>query len=150
MRQRSLIFVAVLLVALLAGAVAAVAYDNSRDDLITSGVTVAGVDVGGMRAGEARRVVAAQLRDPLSRPVVVRHGRQRFRLSAEDAGVRADVDGMIDQAVEASRDGNIVTRVARDLTGGEEDAQVSAIVHYSQPAVRRPMTVVLSVTWLLR
>ena len=34
MRQRSLIFVAVLVVALLAGTVAAVAYDSSRDDLI--------------------------------------------------------------------------------------------------------------------
>ncbi|HEU0023695.1 MAG TPA: L,D-transpeptidase family protein [Thermoleophilaceae bacterium] len=144
MRHRSFIFVAVLLVALLAGAVAAVAYDNSRDDLIVPGVTVAGVDVGGMRADEARRVVARELREPLSQPVAVLHGSWRFELSARRAGVRADVDGMVDEAVEASRDGNIVSRVARDLTGGDEDTQVSPQVRYSRAAVRRLVRRVVS------
>ena len=65
--------------ALLAGTVAAVAYDSSRDDLIASGVTVAGVDVGGMRAGEARRIVDRELSAPLSRPVAVMHGSWRFK-----------------------------------------------------------------------
>ena len=49
------IFVAVLLLVLVGGAVAAYAYDSSRDDLIAKGVTVAGVDVGGMRTAEATR-----------------------------------------------------------------------------------------------
>jgi lipoprotein-anchoring transpeptidase ErfK/SrfK len=137
MRQRSLIFVVVLVTALLAGTVAAVAYDSSRDDLIASGVTVAGVDVGGMRADEAKRVVARELSAPLSRPVTVMHGSWRFKLSAREARVHADVDSMIDQALGASRSGNIVTRVARDLTGGDEDAQVSPQVRYSRAAVGR-------------
>ncbi len=137
MRQRSFIFVAVVIVALLAGTVAAVAYDSSRDDLIASGVTVAGVDVGGMHAAEARRIVARELRKPLSRPVAVMHGTWKFELTAREAGVHADVDGMVDEALAASRNGNIVTRVARDLTGGEEDAQVPPRVTYSRAAVRR-------------
>ena len=137
MRQRSFIFVAVVIVALLAGTVAAVAYDSSRDDLIASGVTVAGVDVGGMHAAEARRIVARELRKPLSRPVAVMHGTWKFELTARKAGVHADVDGMVDEALAASRNGNIVTRVARDLTGGEEDAQVPPRVTYSRAAVRR-------------
>ena len=41
MRQRSFILVAVLLLVLVGGAVAAYAYDSSRDDLIAKGVTVA-------------------------------------------------------------------------------------------------------------
>ena len=45
--------------------------------------------------------------------------------------MKADVGGMVDEALEASRDGNIFSRVARDLTGGEEDAQVPARVTYS-------------------
>ena len=137
MRQRSFIFVAVVIVALLAGTVGAVAYDSSRDDLIASGVTVAGVDVGGMHAAEARRIVARELRKPLSRPVAVMHGTWKFELTARKAGVHADVDGMVDEALAASRNGNIVTRVARDLTGGEEDAQVPPRVTYSRAAVRR-------------
>ena len=43
---------------------------------------------------------------------------------------------MVDEALEASRDGSIFSRVARDLTGGEEDAQVPPRVTYSTTAVR--------------
>ena len=49
--------------------------------------------------------------------------------------MHADVDAMVDEALDASRSGNIVSRVARDLTGGEEDAQVPPQVRYSQAAV---------------
>ena len=43
MRHRWFIFVAVLLLVLIGGSVAAFAYDSSRDDLIAEGVTIAGV-----------------------------------------------------------------------------------------------------------
>jgi lipoprotein-anchoring transpeptidase ErfK/SrfK len=137
MRHRWFIFVAVLLLVLAGGAVAAFAYDSSRDDLIAKGVTIAGVDVGGMRTAEATRVVQRELQKPLERPVTVRRGTTRFTLSAADAGVKADVGGMVDEALKASRDGTIITRVARDLTGGQENAQVSPRVTYSSDAVHQ-------------
>jgi lipoprotein-anchoring transpeptidase ErfK/SrfK len=136
MRHRWFILVAVLLLVLIGGAVAAFAYDSSRDDLIAKGVTIAGVDVGGMTTAEARRAVERQLKEPLEQPIRVRRGQTRFTLSAEDAGVKADVGGMVDEALEASRDGSIFSRVARDITGGEEDAQVPPRVTYSSDAVR--------------
>jgi lipoprotein-anchoring transpeptidase ErfK/SrfK len=136
MRHRWFILVAVLLLVLIGGAVAAFAYDNSREDLIANGVTIAGVDVGGMTTAKARRVVQRELQEPLEKPIRVRRGKTRFTLSAQDAGVKADVGGMVDEAVRASRDGSIFSRVARDLTGGEEDAQVPPRVNYSASAVR--------------
>jgi lipoprotein-anchoring transpeptidase ErfK/SrfK len=136
MRHRWFILVAVLLLVLIGGAVAAFAYDNSRDDLIAKGVRIAGVDVGGMTTGEARRVVQRELQEPLEKPVFVKRRTIRFTLSAHDAGVKADVGGMVDEALEASREGSIFSRVARDLTGGEEDAQVPPRVTYSSSAVR--------------
>ena len=114
---------------------AAYAYDSARDDTIAQGVTVAGVDVGGMKVDQARRVIARELREPLEKPIAVVHAGKHFRLSAQDAGVHADVEGMVDEALAKSREGNIVTRVARDLTGGEEKAQVPARVTYDQDAI---------------
>jgi vancomycin resistance protein YoaR len=137
MRHKTFILVAVLLLVLVGGAVAAYAYDSSREDLIAEGVTVAGVDVGGMDVDEARALVAQRLEGPLEQPIAVVRGQRRFNLSAEDAGVQADVAGMVDAAVDRSRSGSIFTRVARDLTGGEEDAQVPARVSYDQAAVDR-------------
>jgi lipoprotein-anchoring transpeptidase ErfK/SrfK len=131
------ILVATLLLVLVGGAVAAYAYDSSRDDVIANGVTVAGVDVGGMDVDKARVVVAKRLEGPLEQPIAVVRGKRRFNLSAADAGVQADVDGMVDAAVQRSRGGSIFSRVARDLSGGEESAEVPARVSYDKAAVRR-------------
>jgi lipoprotein-anchoring transpeptidase ErfK/SrfK len=135
MRHKTFILVAVFLVLLLIGAVAAYAYDSSRDDVVAKGVTVAGVDVGGMQVVDARRVIARELRAPLEKPISVVRAGKRFTLSAQDAGVHADVDGMVAEALEASRSGNLITRVTRDLTGGEEQAQVPARVTYDEQAI---------------
>jgi lipoprotein-anchoring transpeptidase ErfK/SrfK len=137
MRHRSFILVAALLLALVGGAVAAYAYDSSRDDLIADGVTIAGVDVGGLRVDQAQRLVSRRLAEPLQQPISVVRARKHFRLSAEDAGVKADVAGMVDEALEQSRDGSIFTRLARDVTGGEENAQVPARVTYDEEAIAR-------------
>jgi lipoprotein-anchoring transpeptidase ErfK/SrfK len=105
--------------------------------VIAKGVMIAGVDVGGMKVGEARQIVARELRRPLERPISVVHAGQRYSLSAKDAGVHADVAGMVDEALSRSRDGTIFTRVARDLTGGRENAQVPPRVSYDQGAIDR-------------
>jgi lipoprotein-anchoring transpeptidase ErfK/SrfK len=135
MRQRSFILVASTVTFLIVLAVAAYAYDSSRDDLIAEGVTVAGIDVGGMHVPDARRKVRRELAPALERPVSVRFRSRRFSLSARQAELRPDVRAMVDDALHQSRDGTIVSRVARDITGGEEDAQVPASVHYSRSAV---------------
>jgi lipoprotein-anchoring transpeptidase ErfK/SrfK len=135
MRNKWFILLGVVLLVLVGGAVAAYAYDSSRDDLIAEGVTIAGVDVGGMRVDEARATVAHRLKEPLEQPIAVTRAKKRFRLSAEDAGVKADVAGMVDEALDASRAGSIFTRVARDLTGGRESTSVPARVSYDRGAV---------------
>ena len=137
MRHKSFILVAVLLLLLVGGAVAAYAYDSARKDRIAEGVTVAGTDVGGMTTAQAQRVLVRDLKEPLEQPVAVAYKGKRFNLSAEDAGVTADIGGMVDEAIAKSREGNIISRVTRDLTGGEEPVQVSARVSYSEQAVRR-------------
>ena len=129
--------VAVFVFLLIAGAVGLYAYDSSREDLIAEGVTVAGIDAGGMSAGRAREVVRRKVQAPLEQPIVATRGKSRFTLSAKDAGSRADVGGMVDEAIEASRGGNVLTRSWRDLTGGEEDARVPARISYSKGAVER-------------
>ena len=84
MKHKWLIFLAVLALVLAGGAVAALAYDSSRDDLIAEGVTVAGVDVGGMRVDEARHVIRRELEESLEQPIAVTFKKRRFNLSAED------------------------------------------------------------------
>jgi lipoprotein-anchoring transpeptidase ErfK/SrfK len=137
MRQRSFILVAAVVAAMVFGTVAVYAYDRTREDRIAEGVTVAGIDVGGMSASDARQLLDDRLREPLAKPLVVRYKGERFRLSAERARLTIDAGGMVDEALEESRSGNLVSRSFRELTGGEVDATVPARVSYSEAAVDR-------------
>jgi lipoprotein-anchoring transpeptidase ErfK/SrfK len=137
MRQRSFVIPAAIVAVLLALAVGAYAYDSSRDDLVTKGVTVGGVDVGGMRAKEARATLSAQLSRELRRPIEITFRKKHYELSPKDVGLRPAVDRMVNAAVARGRDGNIIGRVARDITGGEEKADLSAQVDYSKTSFDR-------------
>ena len=137
MATKSFIAVATLLFFLVAGSVALYAYDSSNEDRVANGIRIAGVPVGGLDAEEARQKLRRKLQVPLEKPIVVEHGKKRFTLSAEDAAVKADVAGMVDEAVAASRGGNILGRILRDLTGGEEPARIDPRVSYSKVAVAK-------------
>jgi vancomycin resistance protein YoaR len=136
MTQRSFIAVAAFVAALIIGAVAAFVYDSSRDDRIADGVTIAGVHVGGLDRDRAREVVSQRVASNLSRPLIV-HFRRDYRLRPASIGLHADVDDMVDDAIHESRGGTIFSRVARDLTGGDENAHVAARVSYSQAKLGR-------------
>jgi lipoprotein-anchoring transpeptidase ErfK/SrfK len=135
MRQRSFVVVAIVVGLLIAGAVGAWAYDSSRKDVIAKGISVGGIDIGGMKADEARRVLRAKLATPLEEPLVVRYGHRRFTLSAARAHLTTDVGGMVQEALDKSRDGNVIGRTWRGITGGSIDENLPPRVSYSRRAV---------------
>src|SRR3954453_24053098 len=94
--------VAAILAAAAGGAVAA--YDGSRRDLMAPGVRVGGVAVSGLHAAQAQERLRRALRARTARPVVVRAGGHRFRLTARRALVRVD-PALVDRAVAQSRHG---------------------------------------------
>lgn len=135
MRDRTFIAIAVAIMLLLAGAVGVYAYDAARDDLVADGVTVAGIDIGGMRAGEARAVLEQDLSEPLGRPLHVNVGKRRFTLTAERARIRIDVESMVQEALLASRDGNVLSRSVRYLSGDDLDADIEPRYAWSRQSV---------------
>ena len=132
---RSLIAVIGVVVLLLAGAGAVYAYDHGRRNVIAEGITVAGIEVGGLKAAEARSRLHRRYEQRLRRPVVASFHAQRFTLSPADAHVKVDIDAAVDQALERSQDGSIFTRTWRSATGGHVDANIKPQVHYSRAAV---------------
>jgi lipoprotein-anchoring transpeptidase ErfK/SrfK len=140
MRQRSFILVALVLGLLIAGVVGAWAYDSSRKTTIAKGVSAGGVDVGGMKTSEAKRALREQIATPLSQPLVVKYGHRRFTLSARRAHLSTDVDGMVQEALDKSRGGNVITRAFRGITGGSVNENVPTRVSYSKAAVSALVT----------
>ncbi|MGI9100559.1 MAG: L,D-transpeptidase family protein [Solirubrobacteraceae bacterium] len=113
------------------------AYDSSRRDIIANGIRIGDVDVGGLRTDAARERVTQRLLTPLQAPVVISSAGNTFRLTAGEAKIRANLETMIDAAVERGREGGVLARTWRSLTGGEVDARVAPDIEYSRPAVQR-------------
>ena len=137
MRRSHLIItvVGVVLVLVLAGSV--YAYDSSRSDTIAKGVKVGGIDVGGLSATAARAKLQRELVARLHKPLVLVAGETEFPLSAREAKLDPDVDKMVSAAIKSGRQGSIVTRTWRGLTGATVDASVAPQVAYSEAAVQR-------------
>jgi lipoprotein-anchoring transpeptidase ErfK/SrfK len=136
--RKVLIALFVLLVVLAgAGVAAAWRYDAGRDDRLAEGISIAGVDVGGMRAGDARRVLRARVEAPLAEPILVRFRSGQFVFDPETADVQTNVDALVDRALARSRTGNFLTRAFRDATGGKISQSDDIDITYSHEAVDR-------------
>jgi len=132
--RKTQIAIIAVVVLLLGGAVAAYAYDGAQKDTIADGVTVAGVDLGGMTREQA---LANQVLAPQRKPVTVTFQKQKFQLPAKQLKIHANVDAAVDQAFAESRDGSLPSRVFREITGGEVQASVPVNVGYSKQAVNQ-------------
>ncbi len=110
-------------------------YDAAREDVVAEGVAVNGVDVGSLTPEEARSRLKRSLMGPMRRPVVVQAGGREFALAARQARVAVNVDAMVNQALDSGRDGNLLTRSWRALTGEEAQADLRSTVSFSREAV---------------
>jgi len=139
MHRRSLVLIAILVVALLAGAGGVYAFDQGKEGQIAEGIKVNGVDVGGLTASQARSKLRAALLEPLNRPVTARYGptRQRYRLTPTQAQIGVDIDGSVRRALGRSREGDILSRTWRELRGQPILTDLEAKVSYSKAAIRR-------------
>jgi lipoprotein-anchoring transpeptidase ErfK/SrfK len=136
---RKVVIVLVAVLALLAGAAAAAAwrYEATQHDRLAEGVTVAGVDVGGMRVPAARAALERRIGNPLAQPITILYRHGQFVFSPTRADVATNVDQLVAEALAASREGNFLTRAWRDVRGGKLGKELSLDVRYSTRSVVR-------------
>src|SRR4051794_38277309 len=132
MRNKTFITLAVVVAVLVLGAVAVYAYDSSTKDEIADGVTVEGVAVGGLSKAAARDKLQREVAEPLQQPVIVRYKGKEFTLHRDQSEVKVNLDGTVDAAVDAGREGNIFSRTVRNVTGGKVDKDIPVEVTYSR------------------
>jgi lipoprotein-anchoring transpeptidase ErfK/SrfK len=136
MHHKLLIALAALITMGLLLAVGVWAYDDAQKDKIAPGVEIGGVDVGGRDADSARKIIKREVVDPLRQPVVVTFDGKDYTLSPKQLRASADVDGMVQEAIDRSRDGTIFDRVTRYAGGGEVNADLEPRVDYEKGAVK--------------
>jgi lipoprotein-anchoring transpeptidase ErfK/SrfK len=135
--RRTLVLAALLIVALLAGGGAVYAYDQGKKETIAEGISVNGIEVGGLDEAAARVRLRSALLEPLDRPVTVRHHGKRYTLTPAQAEIGVDVDGSVQRALDRSRAGSMLSRTWRSLRGQPVDVNLEAKVSWSRASVRR-------------
>jgi lipoprotein-anchoring transpeptidase ErfK/SrfK len=128
---------AVLVLLVGAGVAAAWRYDAGRDDRLAEGISIGGVDVGGLHAAEARARLSAHVETPLTKPIVVRYHGGQFVFQPETADVQTNLEALVDRALADSRSGNFLTRAFRDATGGKLARSDNVEITFSREAVER-------------
>jgi lipoprotein-anchoring transpeptidase ErfK/SrfK len=103
---------------------AAYRYDQASADRILPGVTVGGVDVGGMTRADAVAAVQAAADEVLAEPLTVRAGGKSWTVTPAGLGRTADVGAAVDRALEASASVGFVTRVWHRLRDESVDISV--------------------------
>jgi len=129
------VLIAALLLVLVVGG--AFAYDSSQKDKIAAGVTIGGVDVGGLDEEEAAAKVHRKLVAPLKTSLGVSFEGKTWKLTGKQLKIRADLDSAVEKAVEDSQEGGLPGRLVRYVSGGEVEESIKPEVAYSEPAVNR-------------
>ncbi|HLY94909.1 MAG TPA: L,D-transpeptidase family protein [Gaiellaceae bacterium] len=138
MRRGLLVTAGILLaiggVAMSAGGAYAYFWDRAHADVIAPGVRIAGIDVGGMRAAQARDVLRTKF-TALERPVRLVSGAHVFLVDPRGAGLHVDLARMVDLAVRTSRDGGMVRRIWHAVWGTPVHATIPLEAAFSAPAL---------------
>jgi lipoprotein-anchoring transpeptidase ErfK/SrfK len=113
------------------------AYDSSQKDKIADGVTIGGVDVGGMDEAEALTAIRRQLLGPLRHSLRVGYAGEHWQLPGKSLKVHAELDAAVEEALDESHEGGLPGRLVRYVTGGNLEKQVPADVTYSKAAINR-------------
>jgi lipoprotein-anchoring transpeptidase ErfK/SrfK len=125
-------------VVLVLGAVgAAFAYDSSHKDEIAAGITIGGIDVGGLSEAEAEAKLQRQLLDPLREKLVVSFDGETWKLKGEKLKVHADLGPAVSEAIDRSQDGGFPGRLVRYVSGGEVEDSIQPELGYSEEAINR-------------
>jgi lipoprotein-anchoring transpeptidase ErfK/SrfK len=108
-------------------------WDRSQADVIARGVTIGGVDVGGLKAAQARSLLEARFAARLRQPVRLVRGARTFTVRPTTTGLKLDVDRMVEAAVDASRTGGLYERVRRAILKKSLTVSIPLSASLSQP-----------------
>jgi lipoprotein-anchoring transpeptidase ErfK/SrfK len=119
------------------GVFAAYRYDASTVNRVLPGVTVAGVDVGGMTRSEAIAAVKPVVEADLSRRFTVRAGGETWPVSPADLGTRTDFRDLIDQAIAINAEYAWPERTFHRLLDRPIDQSLEISYSYNEERVER-------------
>jgi len=111
-------------------------YDQSGASRILPGVSIDGVDVGRMTRADAIQALKAKASQRLTGELEVKAAGKSWTVTPQDLGVRADVSGAVDQALEISGSMGMFSRVYHRLADNPIERSIDLGWRFSDAKVR--------------
>lgn len=111
--------------------------DRRSSEVLAAGLTIAGVDVGGLTGAEAMDRVWRDVRRRTMRPVVVEAGGRASTLTAADAGLRVRLPEAVSRAQNLSREGSLLERGWHVVAGRRLEHDIALRPTVSDEAIER-------------
>ena len=135
--RKTVIAVSVLLLLALSGvAYATYSYDKTYDGKIFPGITVGGVDVGGMTREEALTAVEAASKTQLDREITVSWKERHWTVTPRKLGAKSNAEQLVQKAMDISSHTNVLQRARMALLGDSLDYQRDLAITYPHQGVR--------------
>lgn len=117
-------------------------YDTATSHRILPGVSIAGVDVGGMSRSEAMSSVSEAAEKSLQRDIEVAVGDQTWHVSPEELGTKADVEAKVDAALAVNEQFSWPSRVFRRILSRAVHRSFELEYAHEEPQIDRFVGVV--------
>ncbi len=115
---------------------AAYRYDHSHAGEILPGVSVGGVDVGGMTREQAIAAVRASADTTLTSSVTITSGERTWTVTPQELGLHVDIAGAVDSALALNKSFGTIDRVVRRLRHEPLDHDIPLLWHYGPAKVK--------------
>jgi len=140
MGRRAVIILAVLLgiMGLGAAGVAYATYDYSSEyeGKFLPGITVAGIDVTGMRADEALAAVKDEIEPQLDRAITVKFKGRKWTTTPRELGAHGNAQAVVDEALAASERASFMDKVGIRFLDNRLDFQRDVAITYPSKGAR--------------
>lgn len=117
-------------------AVAAMRYDAKNSDVVLEGISVGGVDIGGLSFADAKERLSARFVEPLDRPLSLDVGDEEFTTTPLELKVSSDALDKLNEATSVNGAMPVVQRIWYRLTGTAVGKSLPVSLHYDDDRLK--------------
>lgn len=140
----TLIVVSIIVLSNLIAALVVAGYQIYYDGMIFPGISVWGVDLGGMKPEEAAQVLEGRFDYPQNATITFRDGETTWPVTAGELGVQFDAARTVQAAYEVGRNPNFLTSVRQQVIAWRDGIVISPVIVYDQRAAEAIVSQIVS------
>lgn len=125
-----------LMVALVGVTAFSLAWQGQYAGKVYPGVSALGIDLGGKTPDEARNLLSDKVQGFIAQPLVLTWRGKEWRPSADQIGVKVDVNSAVNQAFNVGRTSDLFSNVSQQWISAQSGYIVPVTVQFSEPVLQ--------------